>query len=67
VVALIHEPFDHAALTAASDLDLDHGLARLYLLHAEAQADERALIHPRIMQILEEQAARRDVWLADHG
>lgn len=67
MTALTHEPFDQVELAAATDVDLDHGLARLYLLHAEADTDERALIHPRIMQILEEMRARTDAWLAEHG
>lgn len=67
MTALTHDLFDQAELTAATDVDLDHGLARLYLLHAEADTDERALIHPRIMQILEEMRTRTDAWLAEHG
>lgn len=52
-------------LTAASDADLDHALARLYRLHYEAT--DRAETHAAIMAVLDEQARRRDEWLKERA
>lgn len=61
------ELFAPEDLTAASDVDLDHALARLYLLHAEADQAGRDAVHPRIMQILGEMQVRTEGWLSEHG
>ena len=50
-------------LEAASDVDLDHALARLFRMHREADLLERAEIHASVMQVLGEQARRLDEWL----
>jgi hypothetical protein len=59
--------FTAAELTEASDVDLEHALARLYLTHAEADSAGRAEAHAGIMQLLGEMRTRTDAWLAAHG
>ena len=61
------ELFAPEDLTAATDVDLDHALARLYLLHAEADQAGRDAVHPRIMQIVGEMRVRTEGWLSEHG
>lgn len=59
--------FTPAELEAATDVDLDHALARLYRLHRDAGLGDRAEWHAGIMQVLGEQAARRDAWMVQCG
>lgn len=61
------ELFAPEDLTAATDVDLDHALARLYLLHTEADQAGRDRVHPRIMQVVAEMRVRTEGWLAEHG
>lgn len=58
------ELFAAEDLAAASDVDLDRALSRLYLAHAQADQAGRDLVHPRIMQVVEEMRVRTEGWLA---
>lgn len=56
------------AMTDNRDLtnaELDARLARLFKQHAASALDMRAQWHLLIVDVLNEQKARRDVWLAE--
>lgn len=54
-------------LTAATDVDLDHALARLFLLHRDADEADREQVHAGIMQVVGEMGERTGKWLESRG